>query len=119
MILQMTPADRYVVIGANRDSTSSDFPKSAVGTGLLMELARAFSEMVKGTLISLCLLVLVVCVVYSLFDLFAVGGFRPRRSIVFASWSAGDFGNVGLTEWLEVCMGIVNDFVWNAVATVQ
>ncbi|XP_056594849.1 transferrin receptor 1b isoform X2 [Triplophysa dalaica] len=70
-------ADRYVVIGANRDSMSSGFAKSAVGTALLMELARAFSEMVK------------------------VGDFRPKRSIVFASWSAGDFGNVGLTEWLE------------------
>ncbi|KAI7792605.1 transferrin receptor 1b isoform X2 [Triplophysa rosa] len=68
--------DRYVVIGAQRDSMTSGFAKSAVGTALLVELARAFSEMVKG-------------------------GFRPRRSIVFASWSAGDFGNVGLTEWLE------------------
>uniref|UniRef100_A0A2K6UZ03 Transferrin receptor protein 1 n=1 Tax=Saimiri boliviensis boliviensis TaxID=39432 RepID=A0A2K6UZ03_SAIBB len=28
-------------------------------------------------------------------------GFRPSRSIVFASWSAGDFGSVGATEWLE------------------
>lgn len=28
--------------------------------------------------------------------------FRPRRSIIFASWSAGEFGSVGATEWLEV-----------------
>ncbi|XP_019388081.1 PREDICTED: transferrin receptor protein 1-like [Crocodylus porosus] len=35
-----------------------------------------------------------------LFLLFA-GGYKPRRSIVFASWSAGDFGAVGATEWLE------------------
>ncbi|XP_065114458.1 transferrin receptor 1b [Paramisgurnus dabryanus] len=69
-------ADRYVVIGAQRDSMSSGFAKSSVGTGLLLELARVFSEMKKG-------------------------GFRPKRSIVFASWTAGDYGNVGLTEWLE------------------
>ncbi len=29
-------------------------------------------------------------------------GFKPRRSIVFASWSAGEYGSVGATEWLEV-----------------
>lgn len=29
-------------------------------------------------------------------------GFRPRRSIVFASWSGGEYGSVGATEWLEV-----------------
>ncbi|XP_051538082.1 transferrin receptor protein 1-like [Myxocyprinus asiaticus] len=69
-------ADKYVVIGAQRDSLSSGYAKSAVGTTLLMELARVFMEMMKD-------------------------GFKPRRSIVFASWSAGDFGNVGVTEWLE------------------
>lgn len=35
-------------------------------------------------------------------NLFYAAGFKPRRSIVFASWSAGDFGIVGATEWLEV-----------------
>ncbi|XP_051970674.1 transferrin receptor protein 1-like [Xyrauchen texanus] len=69
-------ADKYVVIGAQRDSLSSGYAKSAVGTTLLTELARIFTEMKKD-------------------------GFKPRRSIVFASWSAGDFGNVGVTEWLE------------------
>lgn len=33
---------------------------------------------------------------------YLLDGFRPRRSIVFASWSAGEYGNVGATEWLEV-----------------
>ncbi|EDM11406.1 transferrin receptor, isoform CRA_b [Rattus norvegicus] len=28
-------------------------------------------------------------------------GFRPSRSIIFASWTAGDYGAVGATEWLE------------------
>ncbi|XP_043954528.1 transferrin receptor protein 2-like isoform X2 [Gambusia affinis] len=28
-------------------------------------------------------------------------GFSPRRSLLFVSWDAGDFGNVGATEWLE------------------
>lgn len=68
--------DRYVVIGAQRDSLSSGYAKSTVGTVLLLELARVFTELKKE-------------------------GFRPKRSIVFASWTAGDFGNVGVTEWLE------------------
>lgn len=33
---------------------------------------------------------------------FLSDGFRPKRSLVFASWSAGEYGSVGATEWLEV-----------------
>ncbi|KAL4660155.1 transferrin receptor protein 1 [Arapaima gigas] len=69
--------DRYVVIGAQRDSWGPGFARATVGTSLLMELARALSEMVKND------------------------GFKPRRSIIFASWSAGEYGNIGATEWLE------------------
>lgn len=28
-------------------------------------------------------------------------GFQMRRSLLFVSWDAGDFGSVGSTEWLE------------------
>ncbi|OCT80643.1 transferrin receptor protein 1 [Xenopus laevis] len=70
-------SDHYVVVGAQRDSWGPGVSKAAVGTSLLLELARLLSDMVK------------------------TDGFRPRRSIVFASWGAGDFGSVGATEWLE------------------
>lgn len=33
----------------------------------------------------------------------------PRRSIVFASWSAGEYGSIGATEWLEVRVSVVNE----------
>ncbi|CAL8295029.1 unnamed protein product [Lota lota] len=69
--------DHYVVIGAQRDSWGRGYARSTVGTAILMELAKAFYEMVEKD------------------------GFLPRRSIVFASWSAGEYGNVGATEWLE------------------
>ncbi|XP_053083462.1 transferrin receptor protein 1 isoform X2 [Pangasianodon hypophthalmus] len=69
--------DRYVVIGAQRDAWGSGFAKSTVGTSLLIELARVINSMIHED------------------------GFRPRRSIVFASWSAGEYGAVGATEWLE------------------
>uniref|UniRef100_A0AAZ1X8F4 Transferrin receptor protein 1 n=1 Tax=Oreochromis aureus TaxID=47969 RepID=A0AAZ1X8F4_OREAU len=71
-------ADRYVVIGAQRDAWGPGFAASTVGTSVLVELARSISDMVEND------------------------GFKPRRSIVFASWSAGEYGSVGATEWLEV-----------------
>ncbi|XP_042070236.1 transferrin receptor 1a [Haplochromis burtoni] len=70
-------ADRYVVIGAQRDACGPGFAASSVGTSVLVELARSISDMVEND------------------------GFKPRRSIVFASWSAGEYGSVGATEWLE------------------
>ncbi|XP_051873178.1 transferrin receptor protein 1-like [Pristis pectinata] len=75
--------DHYVVIGAQRDSYGPGAAESGVGTALLLELARVFSKMVED-------------------------GFRPRRSIVFASWSGGDFGAIGATEWLEGYMSVLH-----------
>ncbi|NXD93148.1 TFR1 protein, partial [Chaetorhynchus papuensis] len=69
--------DRYVVLGAQRDSWGPGAAKAGVGTAILLELARVISDMVKN------------------------GDYKPRRSIIFASWSAGEYGAVGATEWLE------------------
>ncbi|KAJ7324647.1 hypothetical protein JRQ81_017667 [Phrynocephalus forsythii] len=69
--------DRYIVIGAQRDAWGPGTVKAGVGTALLLTLAGVLSDMVQ------------------------TDGYKPRRSIVFASWSAGDFGAVGATEWLE------------------
>ncbi|CAJ1048335.1 LOW QUALITY PROTEIN: transferrin receptor protein 2 [Xyrichtys novacula] len=68
--------DQYIILGAQRDSLGPGAVKSGVGTAILLELARTFSAMVTN-------------------------GFSPRRSLLFVSWDAGDFGNVGATEWLE------------------
>uniref|UniRef100_A0AAR2KWI0 Transferrin receptor protein 1 n=1 Tax=Pygocentrus nattereri TaxID=42514 RepID=A0AAR2KWI0_PYGNA len=76
-------ADRYVVIGAQRDAWGPGYARSTVGTSLLVELARTFSEMVNN-------------------------GFKPKRSVVFASWSAGEYGAVGATEWLEGYLSSLN-----------
>ncbi|NXA93227.1 TFR1 protein, partial [Melanocharis versteri] len=69
--------DRYIVLGAQRDSWGPGAAKAGVGTAILLELARAISDMVKND------------------------NYKPRRSIIFASWSAGEYGAVGATEWLE------------------
>ncbi|KAM4606072.1 transferrin receptor protein 2-like [Polymixia lowei] len=72
--------DRYVVLGAQRDAWGRGYARATVGTTLLIELAKAVHEMVEKD------------------------GFKPRRSLVFASWSAGEYGSVGSTEWLEAYM---------------
>ncbi|NXH34737.1 TFR1 protein, partial [Myiagra hebetior] len=69
--------DRYVVLGAQRDSWGPGAAKAGVGTAILLELARVIADMVKND------------------------DYKPRRSIIFASWSAGEYGAVGATEWLE------------------
>ncbi|NWW01709.1 TFR1 protein, partial [Oreocharis arfaki] len=69
--------DRYVVLGAQRDSWGPGAAKAGVGTAILLELAHVISDMVKND------------------------DYKPRRSIIFASWSAGEYGAVGATEWLE------------------
>ncbi|KAG7319951.1 hypothetical protein KOW79_017094 [Hemibagrus wyckioides] len=76
--------DRYVVIGAQRDAWGPGFAKSTVGTSLLLELARVITSMIHED------------------------GFKPRRSMVFASWSAGEYGAVGATEWLESYLSSLN-----------
>ncbi|CAN8190662.1 unnamed protein product [Coccothraustes coccothraustes] len=69
--------DRYIVLGAQRDSWGPGAAKAGVGTAILLELAHVISDMVKND------------------------DYKPRRSIIFASWSAGEYGAVGATEWLE------------------
>uniref|UniRef100_A0A8C5LS94 Transferrin receptor 2 n=1 Tax=Leptobrachium leishanense TaxID=445787 RepID=A0A8C5LS94_9ANUR len=71
-----TEPEHYIVVGAQRDSWGPGAARSAVGTAILLELARTLGSMVKN-------------------------GFQPHRSVLFVSWDAGDFGSVGATEWLE------------------
>jgi len=47
------------------------------GTAIQLEIARAFGEMLKKN-------------------------WRPRRTIVFCSWGAEEYGLIGSTEWVEV-----------------
>ncbi|KAM5245614.1 N-acetylated-alpha-linked acidic dipeptidase 2 isoform 2-T2 [Ctenodactylus gundi] len=68
--------DRYVILGGHRDSWVFGGIDPTTGTAVLQEIARCF-----GKLISI--------------------GWRPRRTIIFASWDAEEFGLLGSTEWAE------------------
>uniref|UniRef100_A0A1A8L149 Transferrin receptor (p90, CD71) n=1 Tax=Nothobranchius pienaari TaxID=704102 RepID=A0A1A8L149_9TELE len=84
--------DRFIVLGAQRDAWGQGYAKATVGTSVLVELAKAFHEMVEKD------------------------GFRPRRSLVFASWSAGEYGSVGATEWLEGYMSSIDKNVFTYIS---
>uniref|UniRef100_A0A8C9ZBH7 Transferrin receptor 1b n=1 Tax=Sander lucioperca TaxID=283035 RepID=A0A8C9ZBH7_SANLU len=89
VIKGFTDPDRYVVLGAQRDAWGKGFAKATVGTSILIELSWVF-----------------------LFP----DGFRPRRSLVFASWSAGEYGSVGATEWLEGYMSSIDKRVFTYIS---
>ncbi|XP_040591202.1 N-acetylated-alpha-linked acidic dipeptidase 2 isoform X2 [Mesocricetus auratus] len=68
--------DRYVILGGHRDSWVFGGIDPTTGTAVLQEIAQSFGKLVNR-------------------------GWRPRRTIIFASWDAEEFGLLGSTEWAE------------------
>ncbi|KAI8506319.1 hypothetical protein Bbelb_157460 [Branchiostoma belcheri] len=68
--------DRYVLLGNHRDAWNLGGVDPSSGTSSLLEVSRAFGAMVKR-------------------------GWRPRRSLVFCSWDAEEYGMHGSFEWVE------------------
>uniref|UniRef100_G3PKD8 Aminopeptidase NAALADL1 n=1 Tax=Gasterosteus aculeatus aculeatus TaxID=481459 RepID=G3PKD8_GASAC len=70
--------DRYVIYGNHRDSWVHGAIDPSSGTSVMLELTRVLGRMVKQ------------------------GTWRPRRSIIFGSWGAEEFGLIGSAEYTEV-----------------
>uniref|UniRef100_A0A8C9WQM0 N-acetylated alpha-linked acidic dipeptidase like 1 n=1 Tax=Scleropages formosus TaxID=113540 RepID=A0A8C9WQM0_SCLFO len=70
--------DRYVIYGNHRDSWVHGAIDPSSGTAVMLEITRVLGKMVKA------------------------GKWRPRRSIIFGSWGAEEFGLIGSTEYAEV-----------------
>ncbi len=68
--------DEWVVIGAHRDSWSPGAIDNVSGTSSVVEVARAFGAL-------------------------AAEGMRPRRTVVFVTWDAEEWGVIGSIEWVE------------------
>ncbi|KAK7069649.1 hypothetical protein SK128_003416 [Halocaridina rubra] len=68
--------DRYVLIGNHRDAWGYGASDPSSGTAQMLETARVFGELMKE-------------------------GWRPRRTLVFCSWGAEEYGLIGSTEWVE------------------
>ncbi|XP_013867179.1 aminopeptidase NAALADL1 isoform X2 [Austrofundulus limnaeus] len=69
--------DRYVIYGNHRDSWVHGAIDPSSGTSVMLEITRVLGRLVKQ------------------------GKWRPRRSIIFGSWGAEEFGLIGSTEYTE------------------
>ncbi|XP_063172754.1 aminopeptidase NAALADL1 [Candoia aspera] len=69
--------DRYVLYGNHRDSWVHGAIDPSSGTAVMLEITRILGKMVKE------------------------GKWRPRRTIIFGSWGAEEFGLIGSTEYTE------------------
>jgi N-acetylated-alpha-linked acidic dipeptidase len=68
--------DRWIMIGNHRDAWVYGAVDPGSGTAATLEMCRALGAAVKF-------------------------GWKPRRTIVYASWDAEEYGLVGSTEWAE------------------
>ncbi|WP_250846768.1 M28 family metallopeptidase [Aquisphaera insulae] len=68
--------DRWVMLGNHRDAWVFGAVDPSSGTAATLETCRAIGTAVKA-------------------------GWKPRRTIVYASWDAEEYGLVGSTEWAE------------------
>lgn len=68
--------DRWVMIGNHRDAWVYGAVDPGSGTAATLEACRALGSAVKN-------------------------GWRPKRSLVYASWDAEEYGLVGSTEWAD------------------
>jgi len=68
--------DQVVVVGNHRDAWTPGAVDPNSGTAAMLESARALGAAVKA-------------------------GWKPKRTILFCSWDAEEYGLVGSTEWAE------------------
>ncbi|KAK7070881.1 N-acetylated-alpha-linked acidic dipeptidase 2 [Halocaridina rubra] len=68
--------DRYIVLGNHRDAWTFGGVDPSSGTATLLEVTRLFSLLRKQD-------------------------WQPRRTLVFCSWGAEEYGLIGSTEWTE------------------
>jgi N-acetylated-alpha-linked acidic dipeptidase len=69
--------DELVIVGGHRDAWGPGADDNVSGTVSVMAAARAFATAAKE-------------------------GFRPKRTVVFATWDAEEWGLVGSTEWVQL-----------------
>ncbi|XP_018422310.1 PREDICTED: N-acetylated-alpha-linked acidic dipeptidase-like protein [Nanorana parkeri] len=69
--------DRYVMYGNHRDSWVHGAIDPSSGTAVMLEITRVLGTKLKQ------------------------GKWRPRRTIIFGSWGAEEFGLIGSTEFAE------------------
>jgi N-acetylated-alpha-linked acidic dipeptidase len=76
--------DRWVLVGNHRDAWVYGAVDPGSGTAATLEMCRALGAAVKN-------------------------GWKPRRTLVYASWDAEEYGLVGSTEWVEEHAGTLDE----------
>ncbi|KAG8453051.1 hypothetical protein GDO86_004748 [Hymenochirus boettgeri] len=76
--------DRYVILGGHRDSWVFGGIDPQSGAAVVNEIVRSVGKLHKQ-------------------------GWRPRRTMMFASWDAEEFGLLGSTEWAEENVKILHE----------
>jgi N-acetylated-alpha-linked acidic dipeptidase len=76
MIKGTTWPDELVITGGHRDAWGPGAADNVAGVVSVLESARAWGAALKA-------------------------GMRPRRTLVFATWDAEEWGDEGSTEWVE------------------
>lgn len=69
-------ADRYVIVGAQRDSTAASVGNAGSGNAVFLEVLRALGDLVSN-------------------------GWRPHRTLLLASFDGEQFGSVGSSAWID------------------
>ena len=75
--------DRWIMLGNHRDAWVYGAVDPGSGTAATLETCRALGAAVKS-------------------------GWKPRRTLVYASWDAEEYGLVGSTEWAEEHAGEID-----------
>ncbi|XP_051965869.1 N-acetylated-alpha-linked acidic dipeptidase 2 [Xyrauchen texanus] len=76
--------DRFIILGGHRDAWVFGGIDPVSGAAVVHENVRAAGELMNR-------------------------GWRPRRTLIFASWDAEEFGLLGSTEWAEDNARILQD----------
>lgn len=71
-----THPDEWIIFGAHRDSWGFGATDNGTGSTVLLETVRLVGEAMQK-------------------------GWRPERTLIFATWDAEEWGLVGSTEWVE------------------
>ncbi|HEU4714528.1 MAG TPA: M28 family metallopeptidase [Pyrinomonadaceae bacterium] len=68
--------DRWIILGNHRDAWVFGAVDPNSGTSAMLEVGRGLGQLLKD-------------------------GWKPRRTIIFCSWDAEEYGLIGSTEWAE------------------
>ncbi|XP_046454638.1 glutamate carboxypeptidase 2-like [Daphnia pulex] len=77
MLYGQEEPDRYVLVGNHRDAWTLGALDPSSGTACMLEMARTFGKVKQDY------------------------NWRPRRSLIFCSWGAEEYGLIGSYEWVE------------------